>query len=168
MVISIFSITAGAGAAGRVQHSVCRPVLGGAGAGERSIKGPQDSVGLKVGVARRTGQDGLLTAQAEKTREFRIPRFDDYASISQAMLSGQIDAMGGGDYGDMYLQKSAKGEDFELKYVLKSFYFGIGVRKDSPELLQWLNTFIFTLKSDGILTLSMKYRNAPLPALPVF
>ena len=31
------------------------------------------------------------------------------------MLSGQIDAMGGGDYGEMYLHKGAKGEDFELK-----------------------------------------------------
>ena len=126
-------------------------------------------MGLKVGVTRGTGEDGLLTAQAEKFPGIEILRFDDYASISQAMLSGQIDAMGGGDYGDMYLHKSAKGEDFELKYVLKSFYFGIGVRKDSPELLQWLNTFIFTLKSDGTLNdLSMKYRNAPLPALPVF
>ena len=48
------------------------------------------------------------------------------------MLSGQIDAMGGGDYGDMYLQKSAKGEDFELKYILKSFYFGIGVAQGQP------------------------------------
>jgi polar amino acid transport system substrate-binding protein len=69
----------------------------------------------------------------------------------------------------MYLQKSAQGEDFELKYILKSFYFGIGVRKDSPELLQWLNTFIFTLKSDGTLeALSQKHRGNPLPALPVF
>ena len=38
-----------------------------------------------------------------------------------------------------------------------------------PELLQWLNTFIYSLKNDGVLNdLSMKYRNAPLPALPVF
>jgi polar amino acid transport system substrate-binding protein len=69
----------------------------------------------------------------------------------------------------MYLQKSVNGEDFEMKYILKSFFFGIGVRKDSPELLQWLNTFIYSLKNDGILNdLSLKYRNAPLPELPVF
>ena len=35
MVISIFSITAGAGAAGRLQHPLRRAVLGGAGAEER-------------------------------------------------------------------------------------------------------------------------------------
>ena len=61
----------------------------------------------------------------------------------------------------------AKGEDFELKYILKSFYFGIGVRKDSPELLQWLNTFIFTLKSDGTLeALSQKHRATPAASAP--
>ena len=35
-------------------------------------------------------------------------RFDDYSSLMQAMLSGQIDAMGGGDYGEIYLKKSAR------------------------------------------------------------
>jgi polar amino acid transport system substrate-binding protein len=169
MVISIFSITAERA----LQIAFSIPYAGQSSVvlAPKSvpIEGPEDLVGLKVGVTRGTGEDGLLTAQAEKTPGIEILRFDDYASISQAMLSGQIDAMGGGDYGDMYLQKSAKGEDFELKYILKSFYFGIGVRKDSPELLQWLNTFIFTLKSDGTLeALSQKHRGAPLPALPVF
>jgi polar amino acid transport system substrate-binding protein len=169
MVISIFSITAERA----LQVAFSIPYAGQSSVvlAPKSVQiaGPEDLVGLKVGVTRGTGEDGLLTAQAEKTPGIEILRFDDYASISQAMLSGQIDAMGGGDYGDMYLQKSAKGEDFELKYILKSFYFGIGVRKDSPELLQWLNTFIFTIRSDGTLeALSQKHRGAPLPALPTF
>ena len=47
--------------------------------------------------------------------------------------------------------------------------YGMAVRKDSPELLQWLNTFIMVNKADGTLNdLSMKFRNNPLPALPVF
>ena len=169
MVISIFSITPERA----LQVAFSIPYAGQSSVvlapKSVAIKGPEDLVGLKVGVTRGTGEDGLLTAQAEKLPGIQILRFDDYASISQAMLSGQIDAMGGGDYGDMYLKKSVNGEDFELKYVLKSFFFGIGVRKDSPELLQWLNTFIYSLKNDGVLNdLSMKYRNAPLPALPVF
>jgi polar amino acid transport system substrate-binding protein len=169
MVISIFSITAERA----LQIAFSIPYAGQSSVvlapKSVDIKGPEDLVGLKVGVTRGTGEDGLLTAQAEKTPGIEILRFDDYASITQAMLSGQIDAMGGGDYGDMYLQKSVNGEDFEMKYILKSFFFGIGVRKDSPELLQWLNTFIYSLKNDGILNdLSLKYRNAPLPELPVF
>jgi polar amino acid transport system substrate-binding protein len=169
MVISIFSITPERA----LQVAFSIPYAGQSSVvlapKSLDIKGPEDLVGLKVGVTRGTGEDGLLTAQAEKTPGIEILRFDDYASITQAMLSGQIDAMGGGDYGDMYLQKSVNGEDFEMKYILKSFFFGIGVRKDSPELLQWLNTFIYSLKNDGILNdLSLKYRNAPLPELPVF
>lgn len=169
MVISIFSITPERA----LQVAFSIPYAGQSSVvlapKSLKIKGPQDLVGLKVGVTRGTGEDGLLTAQAEKYPGIQILRFDDYASITQAMLSGQIDAMGGGDYGDMYLKKSVKGEDFEMKYVLKSFYFGIGVRKDSPELLQWLNTFIYSLKNDGTLNdLSMKYRHSPLPNLPVF
>ena len=169
MVISIFSITPERA----LQVAFSIPYAGQSSVvlapKSLDIKGPEDLVGLKVGVTRGTGEDGLLTAQAEKFPGIEILRFDDYASITQAMLSGQIDAMGGGDYGDMYLQKSVNGEDFEMKYILKSFFFGISVRKDSPELMQWLNTLVYALKNDGTLNdLSLKYRNAPLPELPVF
>ncbi len=167
MVVAIFSITPERA----LQVSFSIPYAGQSAVliapKSKEIKGPDDLQNLKVGVTRGALEDGALTAL--EIPGIEILRFDDGPSTVQAMLSGQIDAMGGGDYGDMYLQKSAKGEDFELKYILKSFYFGIGVRKDSPELLQWLNTFIFTLKSDGTLeALSQKHRGAPLPELPVF
>lgn len=134
-----------------------------------SISGPKDLVGKKVGLTRGTGEDGLLTAAAEANPGIEILRFDDYSSLLQAMVSGQIDAMGGGDYGEIYLKKAQNGDDFEQKYILKTFYFGIGVAKGNDNLRQWINTWLFTLKADGTLdALSMKYRNQPLPALPVF
>ena len=169
MVVSIFSITAQR--ALQVSFSIPYASQSSVVLAPKStnIKSAQDLVGLKVGVTRGTGEDGLLTAAAQETPGINILRFDDYASIAQAMLSGQIDAMGGGDYGDIYLKKSAKGDDFELKYILKTFYFGVGVRRDNPQLLQWLNTFIFTVRQDGTLDrLSQKYRKVPLPALPTF
>lgn len=134
-----------------------------------AISGPKDLVGKKVGLTRGTGEDGLLTAAAEANPGIEILRFDDYSSLLQAMVSGQIDAMGGGDYGEIYLKKAQNGDDFEQKYILKTFYFGIGVAKGNDNLRQWINTWLFTLKADGTLdALSMKYRNQPLPALPVF
>ncbi|MEQ1951164.1 transporter substrate-binding domain-containing protein [Mesorhizobium yinganensis] len=134
-----------------------------------AIKGPEDLVGKKVGVTRGTGEDGLLTKAAEKLTGIEILRFDDYSSLMQAVLSGQLDAVGGGDYGEIYLKKSASGDDFEQKFILKSFYFGIGVTKGNDNLRQWINTWLMTIKADGTLNdLSMKYRNQPLPALPVF
>lgn len=168
-VISIFSITA----ARAIQIDYSIPYAGQSAVviapKSTAIKGHADLVGKKVGLTRGTGEDGLLTAAAEANPGIEILRFDDYSSLLQAMVSGQIDAMGGGDYGEIYLKKAQNGDDFEQKYILKTFYFGIGVAKDNDNLRQWINTWLFTLKTDGTLeALSMKYRNQPLPPLPVF
>lgn len=168
-VISIFSITP----ARAIQIDYSIPYAGQSAVviapKSSSISSHADLVGKKVGLTRGTAEDGILTAAAEANPGIEILRFDDYASLLQAMVSGQIDAMGGGDYGEIYLKKSANGDDFEQKYKLRTFYFGIGVAKDADDLRQWINTWLFTLKQDGTLAgLSMKYRNQPLPDLPVF
>lgn len=168
-VISIFSITP----ARAIQIDYSIPYAGQSAVviapKSTAISSHADLVGKKVGLTRGTGEDGLLTAAAEANPGIEILRFDDYSSLLQAMVSGQIDAMGGGDYGEIYLKKAQNGDDFEQKYILKTFYFGIGVAKGNDNLRQWINTWLFTLKMDGTLeALSMKYRNQPLPALPVF
>lgn len=168
-VISIFSITP----ARAIQIDYSIPYAGQSAVviapKSTTIKGPADLVGKKVGLTRGTGEDGLLTAAAEANPGIEILRFDDYSSLLQAMVSGQIDAMGGGDYGEIYLKKAPNGDDYEQKYTLKTFYFGIGVAKGNDNLRQWINTWLFIQKTDGVLDqLSMKYRNQPLPPLPVF
>lgn len=134
------------------------------------VAGHADLVGKKVGVTRGTTEDTILTTVAEgEAKGMELLRFDDYASLLQAMISGQIDVMGGGDYGEIYLKKAQSGDDFEQKYTLRTFYFGIGVAKDNHNLRQWINTWLMTVKADGTLdALSMKYRNQPLPPLTVF
>lgn len=169
VVISIFSITPQRA----IQVDFSIPYAGQSSVviGPKStvIKGPQDLVGKKVGVTRGTGEDGLLTAAQKDYPGINLLRFDDYSSLMQAVLSGQLDAVGGGDYGDIYLKKAANGDDFEQKYTLKSFYFGIGVAKGNDDLRQWINTWLMTVKADGTLdALSQKYRHQPLPPLPVF
>jgi len=169
VVVSIFSITP----ARAIQIDYSIPYAGQSAVviapKSTAISSHADLVGKKVGLTRGTGEDGLLTAAAEANPGIEILRFDDYSSLLQAMVSGQIDAMGGGDYGEIYLKKAQNGDDFEQKYTLKTFYFGIGVAKGNDNLRQWINTWLFTQKTDGVLeALSMKYRNQPLPALPVF
>ena len=123
-----------------------------------SIKGPDDLKSLKVGVTRGALEDGALTQM--NPAGMNLLRFDDGPSVSQAMLSGQIDAMGGGDYGEIYLRKGAKGEEYEQKFPLRAAHFGIGIRRGNPELLQWLNTFVYQIKNSGELdAISRKYRN---------
>lgn len=169
VVISIFSITPQR--AIQVDYSIPYAGQSSVVIGPKStvIKGPKDLSGKKIGVTRGTGEDGLLTATAAADPTIQILRFDDYSSLLQAMVSGQIDAMGGGDYGEIYLKKAQNGDAFEQKYTLKSFFFGIGVAKGNDDLRQWINTWLFTMKTDGTLeALSEKYRHQPLPALPVF
>ncbi len=137
-----------------------------------AVKSVGDLVGKKVALTRGAMEDIVLTAEAKKFPGITLLRFDDGPSVTQAMLSGQVDAMGGGDFGDfgdIYLKKSATGEQFELNFPLHAFHYGIGMRRGNPDLLHWVNTFIYYIKNDNSLeALSQKWRKAPLPSLPVF
>jgi polar amino acid transport system substrate-binding protein len=168
MVVAIFSITAERA----LQVSFSIPYAGQSAvliaAKDRAIAGPEDLKGLKVGVTRGALEDGALTALNPEGME--LLRFDDGPSVAQALLSGQLDAMGGGDYGEIYLRKGAQGEEYEQKFPLRAAHFGIGIRKGNPELLQWLNTFVYQIKNTGELdAISRKHRGgAPMIPLPVF
>jgi polar amino acid transport system substrate-binding protein len=168
MVVAIFSITAERA----LQVAFSIPYAGQSAVliapKTANIKGPEDLKSLKVGVTRGALEDGALTQM--NPPGMNLLRFDDGPSVAQALLSGQIDAMGGGDYGEIYLRKGAKGEEYEQKFPLRAAHFGIGIRRGNPELLQWLNTFVYQIKNSGELdAISRKYRNnAPMISLPVF
>jgi len=168
MVVAIFSITAERA----LQVSFSIPYAGQSAVliapKTANIKGPDDLKSLKVGVTRGALEDGALTQM--NPAGMNLLRFDDGTSVAQAMLSGQIDAMGGGDYGEIYLRKGAKGEEYEQKFPLRAAHFGIGIRRGNPDLLQWLNTFVYQIKNSGDLdAISRKFRNGqPMIPLPVF
>lgn len=168
MVVAIFSITAERA----LQVSFSIPYAGQSAVliapKTTAIKGPDDLKGLKIGLTRGALEDGAMTAMNPPGAT--LLRFDDGPSVAQAMLSGQVDAMGGGDYGDIYLRKGSKGEEYEQKFPLRAAHFGIGIRRGNPELLQWLNTFVYQMKNSGELdAISRKYRaGAPMIPLPVF
>lgn len=169
LVVSIFSITAERAQQVAFTNPYCGQSTVIIAPKSRQVRGLPDLAGMRVALTRGATEDGILTAAQQKGLGVNISRFDDYPSTTQAMLSGQVDAMAGGDYGDIYLKKSAQGEEFELKFPLRSFHFGIGLRRGNPDLLHWLNTFLYTIKNDGTLEeLSQKWRKAPLPQLPVF
>ena len=67
------------------------------------------------------------------------------------------------------LNRNDPGKNYEVKIVLRPLHFGIGIRRGQTELLQWLNTFIYTIKNNGELdAVSRKWRQLPLEQLPVF
>jgi len=134
----------------------------------RAVKTVDDLAGLRVGVPRGAMQDLILTPQAA-AKKINLMRFDDEATALQAMISGQIDVVGTGLLVNRTLNRNDPGKNYEVKIVLRPLHFGIGIRRGQIDLLQWLNTFVYTIKNNGELdAISRKWRQLPLEALPAF
>jgi polar amino acid transport system substrate-binding protein len=134
----------------------------------RAVKSVDDLAGLRVGVPRGAMQDLILTPQAA-AKKINLMRFDDEATALQAIVSGQIDVVGTGLLVYRTLNRNDPGKNYEVKIVLRPLHFGIGIRRGQIDLLQWLNTFIYTIKNNGELdAISRKWRQLPLEPLPVF
>ena len=106
----------------------------------------EDLAGVKVGVPRSAAQDKALTEQAPKAD---IMRFDDDAATIQALLSGQVQAVGGNQ---IYIQRleAAKPGVYENKMKLNVLYNGAGSRLGEKDWNEALNSFIDTYtKSDA-------------------
>ncbi len=134
----------------------------------RVVKTVDDLAGLRVGVPRGAMQDLILTPQAA-AKKINLMRFDDEATALQALISGQIDVVGTGLLVNRTLNRNDPGKNYEVKIVLRPLHFGIGIRRGQIDLLQWLNTFVYTIKNNGELdAISRKWRQLPLEVLPVF
>jgi polar amino acid transport system substrate-binding protein len=134
----------------------------------RAVKSVDDLAGLRVGVPRGAMQDLILTPQAA-AKKINLMRFDDEATALQALISGQIDVVGTGLLVNRTLNRNDPGKNYEVKIVLRPLHFGIGIRRGQIDLLQWLNTFVYTIKNNGELdAISRKWRQLPLEPLPVF
>ncbi|MBI1773931.1 MAG: transporter substrate-binding domain-containing protein [Proteobacteria bacterium] len=134
----------------------------------RAVKTIDDLKGMRVGVPRGAMQDLILTPLAT-SKSINLMRFDDEATGLQAMISGQVDLVGTGLLVNRTMNRNDPGKNYEVKIVLRELHFGIGVRRGSTDLLQWLNTFIYAIKNNGELdAISRKWRELPLGELPVF
>jgi polar amino acid transport system substrate-binding protein len=134
----------------------------------RNVKTIDDLANLRVGVPRGAMQDLVLTPVAQ-AKSINLMRFDDEATGLQAMISGQINLVGTGLLVNRTLNRNDPGKNYEVKVVLRELHFGIGTRRGQTDLLQWLNTFIYSIKNNGELdAISRKWRELPLGDLPVF
>lgn len=129
-----------------------------------AIKTPADLKGVRVAVARASTQDTALTAIAPEGTEIR--RFDDDASAMQALLSGQVDAIGCSTTVAAQIAKRA-GDGYENKLVLRQQLMAVAMRQGQPDLLKTMNELIAKNVANGELNkLYRKWLHADLPAMP--
>jgi polar amino acid transport system substrate-binding protein len=134
------------------------------GSKKTAIKTAADLKGVRVAVARASTQDTALTAIAPEGTEIR--RFDDDASAMQALLSGQVDAIGCSTTVAAQIAKRA-GDAYENKLVLKQQFMAVAMRQGQPELLKSMDEFVARNTANGELNkLYKKWLQADLPAMP--
>jgi polar amino acid transport system substrate-binding protein len=128
-----------------------------------AIKGAADLKGVKVGVARASTQDVAVTQMAPQGTEIR--RFDDDASAMQALISGQVDAIGCSTTVAAQINKRQPGA-FEPKFVLKQQEMAIAIRPGQDALLKAVNDFVAKNTANGELNkLYRKWLEADLPKM---
>ena len=134
------------------------------GATKSAIKSAADLKGLRVGVARASTQDVAVTKSAPEGTEIR--RFDDDASAMQALLSGQVDAIGCSVTVAAQINKRAPAGSFEVKFNLLQQAMGIALRPNQAELLKAVNDFVARNTTNGELNkLYRKWLESDLPKL---
>lgn len=143
-------------------HSAATIVL--YGQKKLTIKTPADLKGVRVAVARASTQDTALTAIAPEGTEIR--RFDDDASAMQALLSGQVDALGCATTIAAQIAKRV-GDVYETKLVLRQQYMAIAMRLGQPDLLKNVDAFVGKHVDSGELSkLYRKWLQTDLPTMP--
>jgi len=133
------------------------------GAKDAKISSAKDLSGLRVGVARASTQDIAVTKIAPKDANIR--RFDDDASAMQALLSGQVDAIGCSTTVAAAISKRTP-DRYAPKFVLLQQEMAVAMRKGDPELLKTVNGFVEkNIKNGELSKLYQKWLGSPLPAL---
>ena len=135
--------------------------IGVMGLSDVDMSTPEKLAGHTVGVTRASTQDTAVTevAPADAT----IQRFDDDATAVQALLSGQVEALGASNI-IMAQIKQVAGDKFDEKFELKQQVQGIAVRPGADALLAEINAFLTKVKGNGELNaIHEKWLGTPLP-----
>ena len=127
------------------------------------VKSAQDLSGKSIGLVRASTQDGALVATAPA--DVKIQRFDDDATVVQALLSGQTEMLAASSIAASQIEQRAPGRfdvKFKLPYEQRQ---AIAIRPGNDELLAYINAFIVEMKDSGELeALSQKWVGSPIPA----
>jgi polar amino acid transport system substrate-binding protein len=119
------------------------------GAGKNTnIKSAADLAG-KIGMTRATLEEQVVPKVAPPGTN--IVFFDEHSATQQALLSGQVDAIGGAAFLINALAQRNPDKGIESKFTVTTAFYGIAVKPGNYDLLQWVNTWVFVNKQNGVL-----------------
>ncbi|UPG74507.1 transporter substrate-binding domain-containing protein (plasmid) [Roseomonas gilardii subsp. gilardii] len=131
---------------------------------DQKIEKIEDASGLRIGVTRGSAQDTAISA-ALKNADIR--RFDDDSAAIQALITGQVDAIGANTTYMININKIFPNNNFEQKLVFNEQWMGIAVKPGQKELVDWLNAFIDEIKANEELEkISQQWIGQKLPVFP--
>ena len=128
------------------------------------IKTNADMGKVAIGVPRASVQDTQITKNAPEGTTIR--RFDDDAATIQALVSGQVQAVGGNMF---YVQRlnQAKPDTYEDKLEFTRLYNGACTRLGEKEMNAAVNSFIDKIKANGELAKAyQKWMKLAPPTFP--
>ena len=125
------------------------------------ITGIDDLAGKTVAVTRGGPQDKIVT---ERAPQAKVVRFDDEAASITAAASGQTDIVAITPPIIAAIAKRAPAREFEVKFILQSYQLAVAMRKNQPELMNWVNGWVKTNLSNGKLNdIHVKHAGVPIP-----
>jgi len=121
------------------------------------------TAGKVIGLTRGTMQDDIISRNAP---DADIRRYDDDATVIQALATGQIDATAFGASVAADLAERFPDKEFEIKFDAYSTYAAIALRQGDLDLLNWVNTWIFFNRHNGYLAqLHQEWLGIDMPPL---
>jgi polar amino acid transport system substrate-binding protein len=124
----------------------------------------EDVAGWEIGVPKSSSQDKAVTDAVGSTATVR--RFDDDAATIQALISGQVKAVGGNQFYGQRLEAAAAGT-YERKIDFLTTYNGVGTRLGEKDWNDAVNAFIDKIKANGELAaITKKWMGIDLPQFP--
>jgi polar amino acid transport system substrate-binding protein len=120
---------------------------------------------VSIGVARASTQDTAITKIAPQGTD--IKRFDDDATALQALISGQVQALGASNTILAQLNKDYAKMEIEPKITLKAQANGMAFRKSDTALHDYANKFIDEIVENGELSkINERWFGTKLEKLP--
>jgi len=136
-----------------------------AGPKKTQIRSAADMARKKIGLTRATLEEASVPPIAPSSAQMVF--FDDIAATMQAMVSGQVDAAGMSAFAAKSVSDRNPKAEIENKFTVRTAYYAPAVRPGDFDVLQFLRTWVFLNKHNGVLaSIYKKYTEVELIDLP--